>query len=425
MKIFTIGMWHLGLVTSACLAELGHDVTGYDPDAVNLPQQLPVAETGLPDLIRDVCASPDRAVGLRFVNEMDGEYGAQTADIVWLTLDTPVDSMDRADVDHVLRMAVDTFTRLKDGALFVVSSQLPVGSVARLERLYAALNRKETVTFACVPENLRLGSAIAAFRGETKRVVGVRNDSDAKKLGSVFGASAELLVMSPESAEMTKHARNVFLATQVALTNELAVLCEQVGADARGVERGLRADPRIGPKAFVRAGEAIAGGTLLRDVGYLGEIAALRGVPATISAAVRHANDFHKAWAKRALVRALGALDGRSIALLGVAYKPGTDTKRRSYAVELGDWIVAQGGRVTFYDPSMPEYCASPLDACTNAAAVVVCAPHPKTMALTLDDVRRVSDQLLVVVDIAGSCREGLGHGPTPYICVGQPSTST
>src|SRR5262249_38505130 len=159
---------------------------------------------------------------------------------------------------------------LKGDALVVVSSQLPVGSVAELERRYRAVRPGGGARFACVPENLRLGKAIEAFRRADRYVCGVRRDADRERLHGLLAPFTDHLEwMSVESAEMTKHALNAFLAASVTFINEVASLCEQVGADAREVERGLKSDVRIGPRAYLKAGPAFAGGTLARDVSTL------------------------------------------------------------------------------------------------------------------------------------------------------------
>src|SRR5262249_38272086 len=155
--------------------------------------------------------------------------------------------------------------------------------------------------------------------------------------------------MTVESAEMTKHALNSFLATSVAFANELAGLCERVGADAGDVERGLKTDPRIGPRAYVRPGAAFAGGTLARDVSFLIEMRRAEERPPHLMSAVQESNEAHKDWPRRRLVELVGDPRGKAIAILGLTYKPGTDTLRRSTAVETARWLGDRGARVTAF----------------------------------------------------------------------------
>jgi UDPglucose 6-dehydrogenase len=197
-----------------------------------------------------------------------------------------------------MREVKSTFAHLKDGAVVLVSAQLPVGSVAALEHAFAARARAVNVSFACSPENLRLGQAISAFQRPARIIVGTRDARTRAALAPLLGRFCDNLIwMSVESAEMVKHAINAFLAVSVTFTNELAVICEQVGADAAEVEIGMRSEPRIGQAAYVRAGAAFAGGTLARDVTFLNELArdGQRSVP--VLEGILNSNRLHGEWA--------------------------------------------------------------------------------------------------------------------------------
>src|SRR5439155_15053184 len=224
---------------------------------------LPVFEPGLQDLVR-----AGRETGrLSFSSAPTAVAGAE---IVWVTYDTPVDEDDRADVASVMERITALFPYVRQGALVVLSSQLPAGSTRRLEELYKNSRPDGTATFAYSPENLRLGKAIEAFTRPERVVVGVRAAADTSRIATLLKPFTEHIEwVSVESAEMTKHALNAFLATSVAFINEVAVLCERVGADAREVERGLKSDGRIGPRAYLQPGSAFAGGTLARDLAFL------------------------------------------------------------------------------------------------------------------------------------------------------------
>jgi UDPglucose 6-dehydrogenase len=377
-RIVVAGLWHLGCVTAACCATR-FDVIGLDCDAKVVAGldagHAPLHEPGLDDLI----AEGMQAGRLRF--STDPVEACAKADLLWLTYDTPVDEDDRADVAFVLGELEKFLPALPTGALVLLSSQLPVGTCAELEA------RHPQYRFACSPENLRLGKAIDAFTKADRAIVGVRRDEDRELLETVFRPFAkDIIFMRPESAEMVKHALNAFLALSVTFINEIGCLCEATGADAREVSAGLKSDVRIGPRAYLGAGGAFAGGTLARDVVTLSGIAARESREVDVIPAIKRSNDRHRQWPLLTLRRELGELSGRRIAVLGLTYTPNTDTLRRSAAVELCRALLAAGASVRAFDPAvktLPEdlaamaLCASAADAVRDTAAIVVCTPWP------------------------------------------------
>jgi UDPglucose 6-dehydrogenase len=393
MNVAVLGLWHLGSVTSACAASAGHTVVGWDPDADAVSglaeARPPVAEPGLPELLAEGIA----AWRLRFTTSL--REAVADADIVWVAFDTPVDDEDRADVDFVLTHVTAAFPHLKDGAMVLSSSQLPVGSVTRLERAWAAVSGARRVSFACSPENLRLGRAIEAFTKPDRAIVGVRDDGDRTRLLALFAPFTDRIEwMSVESAEMTKHAINAFLATSVTFINEIAALCEQSGADAKEVERGLKSEKRIGPHAYLGPGAAFAGGTLARDVIFLKALGQAVGRPTPLMDGVESSNREHRGWARRRLESLLGSFKGRTVTVWGLTYKPGTDTLRRSTAVELCRWLLQQGGRVRVHDPAvkaLPDdlsgvtHSFTPEEAAAGADALVVATEWPAYRQVNLD----------------------------------------
>jgi UDPglucose 6-dehydrogenase len=381
VNVTVFGLWHLGSVTAACLASGGHRVVGLDDDVRGLREgRAPLFEPGLDDLIRTGLGNGQ----LRF--ETDPETALAEADVLWVTFDTPVDEDDRADVDFVLRRVEALLPLLRQGTLVILSSQLPVGSARRLEA-----KAPRSITFACLPENLRLGKAIEVFTRPDRVVAGVRSDRDRERVASLLAPFTDRVEwMSVESAEMTKHALNAFLATSVAFINEIATICETVGADAKEVERGLKSESRIGPRAYLSPGGAFAGGTLARDIGFLSEL----GSNPPLISSVKTSNDVHRGWTRRKLRQLVGDLEGKTIAVWGLTYKPGTDTLRRSSAVELCRWLLESGARVRAHDPavkSLPadlpvELCATPADAAHGADAIVVATEWPDYRTLTPAD---------------------------------------
>ena len=274
---------------------------------------------------------------------------------------------------------------IRPGALVLVSSQLPVGFVRSLERDWSG----RRLRFACSPENLRLGKALDSFEHPERVVVGVADEADRPLLAALFGPFCPRIEwMSIESAEMTKHALNAFLATSVAFINELARLCEAVGADAKQVERGLKSDGRI--------------------------------------------NDRHEAWLHDKVRDALAGTERPVAAVLGLTYKPGTSTLRRSASVELCSWLSERGVRVQAHDPAiggLPEelrgsvrLCRSPLEAITGADIAVVATEWPDYRSLAADDFVKAMRRPRVV-DPGWFLADALGHDPRiVYAAPGRPA---
>jgi UDPglucose 6-dehydrogenase len=394
LKVCVVGLWHLGTVTAACLSSLGYAVTAldFDPEVIRNLQQgkPPLFEPGLEALVQRGLTEKTLAF------TTDSVSAVRDAAIIWITYDTPVDEDDNADVEFVVERVTRLFPHLQAGTLVLISSQLPVGTTRRLEKTYSNAYPDKPVSFACSPENLRLGKAISVFTQPDRVVVGVRSEADRERIAALFEPITDGIEwMAVESAEMMKHALNAFLATSVTFINEIARLCEQVGADAKEVERGLKSEPRIGPKAYLGPGAAFAGGTLARDVEFLTQIGAKHQVPTHLIAAVRASNDEHKNWQCRKLQMLFGNLRGRCIAVWGLTYKPGTDTLRRSSSVELCKRLAEQGARVRAHDPAvkllpvelthMIELCLTPLEALQGAEALVIVTEWPDYQAISAD----------------------------------------
>jgi UDPglucose 6-dehydrogenase len=431
MNVAVLGLWHLGSVTAACAAEAGHNVIGYDPsgDVVKGLNEgrLPVAEPGLAELV----AAQTGAGRLRFTIDLNA--AVSLADVVWICFDTPVDDEDRADVDGVIAQVIASFPAIRDGAVVLSSSQLPVGSVKRLEESWAKVANGRQASFACSPENLRLGKALSVFRDPDRVVIGIRDDHARARLTELFAPiTTKLEWMSVESAEMTKHAINAFLATSVSFINELATLCEQTGADAKQVERGLKTEKRIGPFAYLAPGGAVAGGTLARDVMFLQSIGRATDRPTPLFDGLLASNTAHRHWARRRLMTELGSVSGRTIAVWGLTYKHGTDTLRRSEAVELCRWLVAQGARVRAHDPaahalppdlSAVERIDDAAEALRGADALVVATEWPAYRDVDKAAVAAIMPKGFLVLDanrfLAGAFERETG---CRLVAVGQPA---
>jgi UDPglucose 6-dehydrogenase len=387
MRVCVYGLWHLGTVTAACLASRGTMTVGL-AETLEAARELnagkaPLFEPGLDALLTEGLQSG----ALRFTHDVAA--AVSSADLVWVNFDTPVDDDDVADVDYVVDRVRLTFSHLRDGSVVLISSQLPVGSTRRLEDEFAAVGKGRKVSFSYSPENLRLGDAIRVFTEPERIIIGIRGEDARKVIEPVLSPFCQTLLWTRvESAEMVKHALNSYLATCVTFTNEIASICESVAADMSEVEAALRLDPRIGKKAYVRAGSAFGGGTLARDVQYLKAIARDRDTRVPVLTAVLESNDHHKGWVVRHLHRQLGALAGKKIGVLGLAYKAGTDAIRRSVAIEVIEQLIAEGADITVFDPKvavLPEPLASALTiagsadfAFSGSEAVVLATEWPE-----------------------------------------------
>ncbi len=392
MKLCVYGLWHLGCVTAAGCAAVGHEVVGLDDDAeviAALQQgQPPLYEPNLAERISQGL----QAGHLRFTT--DAAEALRDAAGVWIAFDTPVDDEDQADVAFVVKKIEALFPLLRAGSFVLISSQVPVGTTAALEAAYRAAYPERDVIFACSPENLRLGSALDVFLKPDRIIVGTRRPEDRERLLPLLSPISERIEwMTTESAEMTKHAINSFLALSVAFINEIAVVAEQYGANAREVERGLKTEQRIGPKAYVRPGGAFAGGTLARDVAFLQALGNAKDLPMNLMQGLQASNGIHKDWAWRRLSEELSSVEGRTVALLGLTYKAGTSTLRRSSAVELAQKLHAAGAIVKAHDPAVTELPPelqsvislqpTPEAAVQGADAVVIATEWPEYRQIT------------------------------------------
>jgi UDPglucose 6-dehydrogenase len=379
MKIVILGLWHLGSVTAACCAK-HFSVVGLDFDVANIVKlnsgRAPLLEPGLDELISARIA----AKKLSFTS--DAKIASENADILWLTYDTPVNEDDESDVESVLTNLRRALPHLPNGALVLISAQLPVGTCKKLEKEFPQFH------FASSPENLRLGKAIDSFEKAERVIVGIRNDAKKTLLEKLFAPfTPQIIFMRTESAEMVKHALNSFLALSIAFINEVARLCEHTGADAKEVSLGLKSEPRIGPKAYLGPGGPFAGGTLARDVVTLTKLAEVNGEKISVIPAIKQSNDLHRGWAFRRLQSRLGDLHGKKISVLGLTYTTNTDTLRRSAAVELCKQLIAAGANVNAFDPAVKNLpdelskiqLASEIAGALNSAeAVAICTEWPQ-----------------------------------------------
>jgi UDPglucose 6-dehydrogenase len=399
-----VGLWHLGSVASAGWSSLGHRVTAWDPDAalrrLLRSGQIPVGEPGVREQLRQ-----GMAAGRIKVVETAREAIAASPTI-HLTYDVATDGAGHAADPRLDQALRDVMADAPPGALLLVSSQLVAGTCVRWQRALAAAGRG--LRLAYVPENLRLGSALADFLRPARLLVGA-DDERAWDLARVVlaGLDGPVLRMGLTSAELAKHATNAYLAMCVCFANELAWLARDLGADPSAILAALRADPRVAPTAPLQPGGAFSGATLQRDVAALARIGQGCGRPELFETLIE-VNERHGRFALDRLEEAIGSLEGTVVAVLGLTYKPGTSTLRDSLPLRIVRELLARGAAVRAYDPAAEEIpaptpgldrCRSIVESVRGADAVVVLTPLPELAAV---DWAGLAPRRALVVDGCG-----------------------
>jgi UDPglucose 6-dehydrogenase len=384
MKITVIGTGYVGLVTGTCFADSGNDVTCVDIDREKIDRlnrgEVPIYEPGLEELIQENQA----AERLQFTT--DPPAAVTAADIVFLAVGTPQSENGAADLT-ALWQAVDMIApHLRPEAIVVTKSTVPVGTCCNLfERLQAHTGRECDV--ASNPEFLKEGSAIEDFIKPDRVVVGVRRQEVAEVLRELYKpflrTERPFLVMSPESAELTKYVANAMLATKISFINEMANLCERMKADINDVRRGIGHDSRIG-FAFLFPGVGYGGSCFPKDVRALMRMAEEYGIEPRVLRAVDEVNAYQKElMAQKISSHFAGNIQAKTIAVWGLSFKPRTDDIREAPALVLIDWLLSQGAVVRVHDPEAMEnvrrqygerltYCTKPMEAIQGAEALAI-----------------------------------------------------
>ena len=386
-KVCVIGIWHLGSIYSACLADLGYQVVGVDKDAKRvaaLNQGIPpLFEPCLPELI----TANIKAKRLTYTNDLS--QAVKRAGFVLITFDTPVDDQDEIDLSGIFECADELAGCIGDDTVILVSSQVPVGTC---EQIKAMIHQKKPALkfdIAYSPENLRLGQAIDCFKKPERIVVGADNSKTLDKVEELFSViKAPVLKMNLRSAEMTKHALNAFLATSISFGNEIANLCDEVGADAIKVAMALRTEGRIHAKTPLFPGLGFAGGTLARDLKVLKKIGKEKNYETLLIDSVFIVNERQNGIVVRKLNCIYGSVQGLTVGILGLTYKPGTSTLRRSAALEIIRQLVDNGAKVKAYDPKADmtevkehaefEFCKDAYAVAMGSAALVLITEWPE-----------------------------------------------
>jgi len=349
-KICIIGCWHQGVVGAACLADLGFEILATDSDhqrIANLQMgKAPLYEPGLDDLLLKGLKSGT----LRFTPDVAA--AVRSRPYVFLMFDTPVDENDKVNTSVILRTAEEIAPHLQNNVILLVTAQVPVGTCDEIKTIINLHNPSLAFGIAYSPENLRLGQAIERFLHPPLPVLGSDDPSVLDRLEAV------LTLLAPRwervglrTAEMTKHALNAFLGTSICFANELGNICDEVGADGYRIAEVLRLEPRIGPKAMLFPGLGFSGGTLARDMQILRSLGDRFDLTTSLLDGAWHANQQQNNLVIRKLKKALGVLTRLDVAVLGLTYKPGTSTLRRSASLGIIGDLVRENMLVHAHDP--------------------------------------------------------------------------
>jgi UDPglucose 6-dehydrogenase len=346
-NIGVVGLWHLGCVLCTAWSRLGNRVIGFDYDSSlinNLKQAIP------PIFEPDLAESMKRSIDEKALSFSDQIQSLSDCDFIFLSYDTPVLDDDSSDTSILEKAVKDVAVVMKPGAVIVVSSQSPVGFCSLLRKYLKEVN--ETFDLAYSPENLRLGEAIQCYLNPGRIILGTANKDTNEKCKNLFSQiPAEILSMNLESAEMVKHGINSFLSMCIVYANHLSDICETTGACIDDAVKGMKTDPRIGPKAYLAPGIGFSGGTLGRDLQVLRKKNVEAKKNASIFGIIHELNHARKQDIVCRLEELVGGLMHKRIGVLGLTYKPGTSTLRRSLPVEITDLIIEKGAKVRVYDP--------------------------------------------------------------------------
>ena len=408
MRIAMIGTGYVGLVSAACLSEFGHDVVCVDKDDGKIAQlnrgRIPIFEPGLDEVV----SANARAGRLSFKPSI--EEAVPEADAVFIAVGTPSRRGDgHADLSFVFSAAEEIAGALRPDVVVITKSTVPVGTSRKVESIIRRLRSDLDFEVASNPEFLREGSAIEDFRRPDRVVVGCDTDHARNVLKEVYRPlylnETPILFTSRETAELIKYAANGFLATKITFINEIADLCEKLGADVQDVARGIGLDGRIGSK-FLHAGPGFGGSCFPKDTLALLKTSQQVGAPARIVETVVAVNEARKVRMAEKIIAAFGGVKGKTLAVLGLTFKPNTDDMRDAPSLVILPMLRAEGARVRAYDPEGGreaaklldvELCGDTYQALEDADGVVILTEWNEFRALDLARVKTLLKQPLMV----------------------------
>jgi UDPglucose 6-dehydrogenase len=412
MKIAMVGSGYVGLVSGACFADFGHDVVCIDKDQAKIDRLhegvMPIYEPGLAELV----GANVKAGRLSFTTDL--AEGIRGASAIFIAVGTPSRRGDgHADLSFVYAVAREVGEALANDAVVVTKSTVPVTTGDEVERILRESGTAHKVSVVSNPEFLREGAAIGDFKRPDRIVIGAEDEFGREVMREVYRPlflnESPILFTSRRSAELIKYAANAFLATKITFINEMADLCEKVGANVQDVARGIGSDNRIGPK-FLNAGPGYGGSCFPKDTLALLKTAEDYESPVRIVEAVVRTNDHRKRAMGRKVLDALGGMEaarGKKVAMLGLTFKPNTDDMRDSPAIAIAQTLSDAGVRVAAYDPEgmeqarplmqQVEMVDSPYAAIEGADAVAIVTEWDAFRALDLERVKTLANAAVMV----------------------------
>ena len=431
MRIAMIGTGYVGLVSGACLSEFGHQVICVDKDPAKIEALkqgvIPIFEPGL----EEVVAANSKAGRLSFTSDLAASV--RDADAVFIAVGTPSRRGDgHADLSYVFAAAEEIAGALSGYTVVVTKSTVPVGTGRKVEAIIRKACPDAEFDIASNPEFLREGSAIEDFRRPDRVVVGCETDRAQGRMREVYRPlflnETPILFTSLQSSELIKYAANAFLATKITFINEMADICEKVGGDVQDVARGIGLDGRIGKK-FLHAGPGYGGSCFPKDTLALVQTANELGAPTRIVEAVVAVNDARKHAMTRKIETAFGGVKGKTIAVLGLTFKPNTDDMRDAPSLVIVPELQKAGAMIRGYDPEGTkearklldiEFCAGAYEALDGADGVVILTEWNEFRAL---DLARVKSALKapLMVDLRNIYRpDQMSQAGFTYVSVGR-----
>ena len=391
MRVCVVGAGYVGTVAAACLAELGHEVVALEVDrrkVERLEKGDPcIHEPGLARLMK-------RGLKAGRLEFTDDYRRASGVDLALICVNTPPREEGGYDLSPVESASRALCSLSPPPRCIAIKSTVPVGTAARVEEVVLAECGPGGPQVASNPEFLREGRAVEDFLNPTRIVIGVRSDEAACLLKALYrGVDAPIIVTTPETAELVKLAANAFLSTRISFINEIARLCERFGADVEVVAEAIGLDPRIGCH-YLKAGIGFGGACLPKDLKFLISLGERVGEEVALLKGVERVNETQPLRAVSMLAKALGGLEGKVVAVLGLTFKPGTDDVRESPALKVARALLDGGARVRAHDPALVgriadllpgvAECRTPEEACQGADAMAVLTDWPEYKSLNL-----------------------------------------
>jgi UDPglucose 6-dehydrogenase len=408
LEIAVIGTGYVGLVTGAGLADFGNDVVCVDIDVAKIEAlkqgRIPIYEPGLDTIVAKNIAERR----LRFSTDLADAISSSRA--IFIAVGTPPKADGSADLKYVEEVARTIGKHMNGPKLVITKSTVPIGTGRLIEKILDAANTGHKASVVSNPEFLREGSAIEDFMKPDRVVIGASDPESIALMQEIYAPLHSLeipfVVTNVESSELIKYAANGFLATKISFINEIAVLCERLGADVQDVARGMGLDSRIGPK-FLQAGPGYGGSCFPKDTSAVADIARQYGYEFQIIEAVLRVNHDIKERMVGKVERALGSVKGLTIAVLGLAFKPETDDMRDSPTLPLIQGLQAAGATVRAYDPQAMDnartmfenvtFCHEAYETAEGADALVIATEWNEFRALNLDRIKKLLKKPVIV----------------------------